>query len=108
MKIILTNAFSLNMLDDDCQLDIFTLNIDQVKLILKQIPWESAIGHADTAAMVGNLLGIDIPCNRVTITMEQGNPIIVAQYVGPRLPEGTTVLPEGSNIIFKRVEKFYV
>jgi hypothetical protein len=107
MKVILTNAFSLNMLADDCLLDVATLTVDQVKLILSEIEWESAIGHEDTAAIVGNLLGMAVQCNRTTVVMERDTPVIVAQYVGPRLPEGSTTLPEGSKIIFKRVEKFY-
>lgn len=105
MKITLTNAFSLNMLAIDCQLDIATLAVDDVRLILDQFPWVSAIGHADTAAMVGNLLELrrEVTCNRVTVSIKPGDVVIVAQYTGPRLPEGTTVLPEGSQIVFKRV-----
>ena len=50
----------------------------------------SVVGHADTAALLG------VPCNRQTLTLDEGDILVVAQYKGPRLPEGTTVLPEGA------------
>ena len=59
---------------------------------------ESVIGHADTAKIVGGELGIDLPMNRQSVKLELGEQMIVAQYSGPRLPEGTTVLPEGARI----------
>jgi hypothetical protein len=108
MKIILTNAFSLNILAVDCLIDIASLSIDEVRRILDQSPWVSAIGHEDTAAIINNLLELrrEVTCNRVTITLKPGDIVIVAQYIGPRLPEGTTTLPEGSQISFKRVEVY--
>ena len=70
------------------------------------------IGHADTAAIVDASLGI-FHCDtenrkvfdtqattsgRITVTLTPSDVLYVAQYRGPRLPEGTTVLPEGSTI----------
>jgi len=60
----------------------------------------SAIGHADTAAVVGNILDLPVQANRVSVKLEQGDNLIVAQYSGPRLPEGSTSLPEGASIKF--------
>jgi hypothetical protein len=59
----------------------------------------SAIGHADTARLVGEQLGIELPADRRSVTL--GNEImLVAQYTGPRLPEGATELPQGARIEF--------
>ena len=57
----------------------------------------SAVGHADTAKILGTELGMEIPMNRVTLALKNGE-LIVGQYSGPRLTEGTSVLPEGAKI----------
>ena len=56
----------------------------------------STIGHEDTAALVSEDLGLSLQFNRATVKLAKGDSLIVAQYVGPRLPEGTKTLPEGS------------
>lgn len=61
---------------------------------------ESCIGHADTAKVLSSILEMDIPTNRVTVQLRENEKCIVAQYIGPRLPEGATVLPEGATIKF--------
>lgn len=65
--------------------------------------FESCIGHADTAAVISNLLGVDLPMNRQSVTLEENETVVVAQYTGPRLPEGATELPEGATITFWQV-----
>ena len=65
----------------------------------------SVIGHADTAAVVGGILGREILVNRTTYTVEPGDTLYVAQYSGPRLPEGATTLPEGAMVKFFRIER---
>jgi hypothetical protein len=57
----------------------------------------SAIGHADTAAVLG------FTPNRVNVALEKGQSIIVAQLQGGRLPEGSTTLPEGFSFKFLKV-----
>lgn len=103
MKKYIVNAFSLNMMeigDTKKNIEVVKLNIqkEQVKGILENgSGWESAVGHQTTADILG------IPCNRVTVKLDDGDELLVAQYVGPRLPEGTMVLPEGSKFEFYRV-----
>lgn len=46
----------------------------------------------------------ELPANRASVKLEPGEKMIVAQYSGPRLPEGTTALPEGAKIEFILVE----
>ena len=62
----------------------------------------SAIGHADTAAVVGNILGVEVAMNRINVTLNRDTELYVAQVVGGRLPEGCTTLPEGVTIRFIR------
>ena len=65
-----------------------------------------AIGHADTSAIVSHLLypGEEpLQANRETVRVLKGDSLIVAQYVGPRLPEGAIELPEGAKIKWVRV-----
>lgn len=58
----------------------------------------SCVGHADTAAVLG------VPMARVSVTMQPGDVLYVAQLRGGRLPEGTTTLPEGFGFDWVRVE----
>jgi hypothetical protein len=72
----------------------------------------SAIGHVDTAKIVSTILNdvwsdglkCDIPVARKSIKCGRYDTLIVAQYSGPRLPEGATTLPEGACINFYVVE----
>lgn len=58
----------------------------------------SAIGHADTAAVLG------YPVNRVNVHLAKGDTAYVAQLQGGRLPEGCTTLPEGFFFKYVKVE----
>lgn len=59
----------------------------------------SAIGHADVAAIISNFLEIDLPVNRVSIKLDDPKDIVlIGQYIGPRLPEGTTKLPDNAKL----------
>ncbi len=62
----------------------------------------SAIGHADTAKVVGTLLGVEVAMNRINVSLTAETELYVAQVVGGRLPEGCTTLPEGIAIKFVR------
>ena len=92
----LLNAFSLNMLDGDA--DIAVREVSRTVAAILAANCSSAVGHADTAAVFSNVLGVEIPCNRVTVALKEGDVALVGQYSGPRLPEGATTLPEGAAI----------
>lgn len=109
MRNIIANAISINMIAgqipmaDNYGYAGFGLSVKEVRP--EDIPKDcvSVIGHADTAKVVSTMLGFDIPANRVSYTVEDGDVLFVAQYSGPRLPEGATSLPEGGTIRFFRV-----
>lgn len=75
----------------------------------RQITWEefdqalqgefvNYMGHEDVAHMVG------LEQNRISISVVSGDVVYLAQYDGPRLAEGATVLPEGATLVPIRVE----
>lgn len=103
-KVTLTNAFSINMLHGTSMVHFIEITAEKAKeYIDKADQFVCAIGHADTAAVVGGILGIDLKPNRVSVTLDFPEKLIVAQYTGPRLPEGATTLPEGATIKFWEV-----
>ena len=89
--VYLLNAFSLQMVDIPCNVR-FT-EVDSLPDGLT-----SAIGHADTA----NVLGVTV--NRVNVHLDAGDVAYVAQLQGGRLPEGATTLPDGFKFKFVKVE----
>ncbi len=87
----LINSFSVQMLSDfPCE-----VSVNEVESLPKGL--ESAIGHADTA----NILGV--PYNRVNVQLHKGDSAYLAQLQGGRLPEGATKLPEGFKFKYYKV-----
>ena len=119
-KVFLLNAFSLQMLEGDATVRFTEVTREQVFSTGHwderpfndeggvptgngtEMFWESdlvsAVGHADTAAVLG------VDCNRVNVTLKKGDTAFVAQLQGGRLPEGSTTLPEGFSFKFIKVE----
>jgi len=105
-RIILANAFSINMLSQDCADLKFerlhdVCNLENVGTIV-----ENAIGHPDTDRVVRHMLldyGICVPEGKrsnVVFPTPEADYLLVAQYKGPRLPEGAIELPEGAVLEF--------
>lgn len=67
----------------------------------------SCMGHVDTARVVSNDLCLPTVCNRQSITLNQGDTLIVAQVTGGRLPTGTTELPAYCELVYFYVEVRY-
>jgi hypothetical protein len=84
--VYISNAFSLNMIPAEL--------LSRVRMWPCAAPDTtgavSVVGHADTAAVLG------VTYNRVTLRLAEGDVLFVAQYIGPRLPEGATALPDGA------------
>ena len=101
MRIFLSNAFSLQM-----QGSFFA---ETSPISVGDVPRDvcSIVGHADVAAVLSDLLGIDVPVNRVTVSLQPGDVLFVGQYCGPRLPEGATKLPQGAKISWYRVDLYH-
>lgn len=97
---ILVNAFSLSMLPLEAMNFVWVKKINP-----EEVPTdvESAVGHADTARVMSGILGFEVKPNRVSIKLNESDVLYVAQYTGPRLPEGATTLPEGASLEFFEV-----
>ncbi len=106
MKVYICNAFSLSMLDRQKQLTnprrIIPLKVEDVKTILsmRDVETVAAVGHLNTAQIIAEMLNLPVEkvYDRKTIKLGDKDGCIIAQYVGPRLPEGATELPEGATI----------
>ena len=106
MKVYICNAFSLSMLDRQKQLTnprrIIPLRLEDVKTILsmQDVETVAAVGHLNTAQIIAEMLGLPVEkvYDRKTVKLEDEDACVIAQYVGPRLPEGATELPEGATI----------
>ena len=100
----LFNAFSIQMISsvEEASVSFKKISVEQAKNLLAD-GVDSFIGHADTATVVGGLLGMEIPCQRRFGTLVPNETAIVAQVIGGRLPEGATTLPNGMAIQFFQV-----
>ena len=92
MATFIANAFSLSMVEAADLPRVRFESCARPERTIANGRFVSAVGHADTAALLG------VPCNRVSVKLAQfGDWLYIAQYKGPRLPEGTTTLPEGAS-----------
>jgi hypothetical protein len=62
------------------------ISFGEVKALIKE-GFISAVGHESTAKVLGHLLGVEVPFNRVQISVGEGDVIISFQFL-IRLPEG--------------------
>jgi hypothetical protein len=94
----ISNAFSLQMVDDCAVLAVTPADWDE-------IPEDviCAIGHEDTARIASQLAGKTLEANRISIALHKGDVLFVVQVMGGRLPEGCTQLPEGIQIELRKV-----
>ena len=98
----LANAFSLQMLNNlrtTLNLEVTPITKEMVIEVLKNNRFVSCVGHIDTANVLSQELGLTIEMNRINVSLNKDDTLIVAQLVGGRLPEGSTSLPE--NFSFK-------
>lgn len=101
MKYI-ANSFSLSMLPRGGDIEIRCLNASEAAAMAEHVDM-SIVGHVDTAAIFSDALQREFPVNRQSITLKEGDELLVGQYTGPRLPEGATSLPEGAEITWRQV-----
>ena len=69
------------------------ITIEEAKQILTNNPFVSAIGHEATAKLLSQLLGINIPVNRVSVFFEPDD-IGIHFFLKQRLPEGKVLSQE--------------
>jgi len=86
----LANAFSLSMLElgeEPMTIKVRKIPLEEVKRLLSG-GFISAIGHSSTASALSKILGINVPTNRINITLKRGSALVVFQLKIGRLPQG--------------------
>ncbi|BER92711.1 STIV orfB116 family protein [Atrimonas thermophila] len=100
-RFVISNTFSLRMLYY-CfhELTFEPVPEDCVREILQRVMQEdparvvSIVGHESTAKLFSEVLGIDVPVNRVNYTFSCGDKLFVGVPNTPRLPEGKVLSKE--------------
>ena len=104
---LLTNAFSISMIGPCEEWMPNGVSFQRItprrasemaQIAAKNGDLDTAVGHADTAALFSGILGVPVVANRASVMLVHGVPMLVGQYKGPRLPEGASTLPEGASI----------
>ena len=104
-KLIVTNAFSLQMIDESKTIRFTRLeDCEALALYDNHYYKKSAIGHEDLANVLSQRFDRQIEFNRINVRLEDEAVLLVAQLVGGRLPLGTTELPEDCSLSFYKVE----
>jgi len=110
MTVFLTNAFSLGMLPASPQpltLRVRVISLEEVKSLLRE-GFVSAVGHASTAEVITLLTGIEVPVNRISISLSPGDRLIVFQ-LRTRLEEGRVLNEEEVKALHEQgLTSFYI
>ena len=98
----LCNAFSLGMLpaSPELTLRVRSLSLEEVKGLLKE-GYTSAVGHESTARILTTLLGVEVPLNRVAISLSPSDRLIVFQ-IKMRLEEGRILSEEEVRSLYEQ------
>jgi len=106
-KLYLANAFSLNMLGalppEGLNLRVRPISLEEVKEILRSVSFTftSAVGHESTARILTTLLGVEVPLNRVAISLSPSDKLIVFQ-IKMRLEEGRILSEEEVRSLYEQ------
>ena len=93
----LGNAIASGMLPEGVFVKRY-ITLDKAKELVQSGFFVSCVGHENTAGLFSTLLEYPVEMNRVNITLNPGDRVLVGEYSGPRLPEGATSLPDGATI----------
>jgi len=66
------------------------ISIEESKEMLEKEQFVSAVGHEATAKLLTNVLGVEVPYNRIQITLQPGDKVI-AFLLKKRLEEGKVI-----------------
>ncbi|MFZ8861644.1 MAG: STIV orfB116 family protein [Thermocrinis sp.] len=91
MTTFIANAFSISMLHPlpptGRTVKVRPVSLEEVKSLLREGEFTSAVGHESTARVMSALLGVEIAPNRAAVSLSPGDRLIVFQ-LAVRLPEG--------------------
>ena len=115
MAIYLGNAFSLSMLPlagrvvaaKKVVVEFKRVDTEEVRALLSN-GFISAIGHPATASALSKILGVNVPTNRVSITLQPGDTLIVFQLNLGRLAPGQELGEQDILRAFWQGDAFFV
>ena len=108
-KVYLGNAFSISMLSlaEKVVVEFRRASTEEVRALLSN-GFISAIGHPATASALSKILGMSIPVNRVAITLQPGDTLIVFQLNLGRLAPGQELGEQDILSAFSQGKAFFV
>ena len=108
-KVYLGNAFSISMLPlaEKVVVEFRRASTEEVRALLSN-GFVSAIGHPATASALSKILGISVPANRVSITLQPGDTLIVFQLAVGRLAPGQELGEQDILSAFSQGKAFFV
>jgi hypothetical protein len=92
-RVVVANAFSLSMLEPPATVRVEGLTTAQARALLRRGEFISAVGHAATAEVLSTLLEVQVPMNRVSVSLRKGDILVVFQLLS-RLEEGKILTVE--------------
>jgi hypothetical protein len=84
MKLALLNT---TIATADGVFEVRTIDLETARALAQNNETLSAIGHDSTAQIMSELLGVDVPVNRIQFAQEEGQIALVFKLKG-RAPEG--------------------
>jgi acid phosphatase family membrane protein YuiD len=81
---------------------------EEVKALLSNGGFISAIGHPATASALSKILGVNVPTNRVAITLQPGDTLIVFQLAVGRLAPGQELTEQDILSAFSQGKAYFV
>jgi hypothetical protein len=102
---LITNAFSLDMLAD--LNSIVKCTEVPSYIVTKQLRASgvvSAVESEESAELFTTVLGIDVPCASTKVKLVPGDSIFVGQYIDTPLPVGAILRPKGFGIRWVMVD----
>jgi len=104
MATFISNAFSISMISplppQGRTVKVRPISLEEAKSLLRE-GYISAVGHESTARVMSALLGVDIPPNRVSITLGPGDRALVFQ-LSVRLAEGQVLSQEEVMALYEK------
>jgi len=94
MRVVVGNAFSVNMVQNDSIVIKFRkISLEEAKKIVKDSYVYSIVGHEATAKVLTQLLGVPIMTNRINYSI-QPDDILIIFTIPFRLEEGKVLSEE--------------
>lgn len=79
--------------DDDFELAVTKIDLEDAREWIRNGEFVSAVGHESTAKLLSELLGVEIPMNRIFVNMQRGDEALAIQFL-ERIQEGKVLTKE--------------